>query len=175
VEPFSLDTCLEILERTPVVLEQWLDGLSDTWTTHNEGPDTWSPYDVIGHLIHGERTDWMARLDIILGDGPDKTFATFDRFAQFEESRGRSLADLLRTFREARTANLTRLRSLHLTAADLDRTGIHPRFGPVTARQLLATWTAHDLDHVMQIARVMAKQVGADVGPWVEYLRILRT
>jgi hypothetical protein len=171
---FELAKCLEILERTPVVLEQMLSGLSHEWTHSNEGADTWSPYDVVGHLIHGERTDWMARLDIIRSDGPNKTFVPFDRFAQFDESRGKTLGDLLREFREARQANLARLRALDLQPADLDRTGIHPSFGTVTMRQLLATWTVHDLDHVMQISRVMAKQIGEDTGPWVAYLRIIR-
>ena len=171
---FDLNRCLEILERTPRTLEVLLLELSAEWTMNNEGPDTWSPYDVVGHLIHGERTDWMARLDIILGDGPDKTFATFDRLAQFRESKGKPLATLLAEFHEVRTANLAKVRALHLTDAALDRTGTHPKFGTVTLRQLLATWTAHDLDHLMQIARVMGKQLKADVGPWVESLRIVR-
>ena len=172
---FDLEKCVDVLQRTPAVLDALLAGLSEDWTAHNEGPDTWSPYDVVGHLIHGERTDWMARLEIILSDGPDKRFAPFDRFAQFEESRGRTLADLLREFREVRAANLARLRALQLQPADLDRTGVHPRFGEVTLRQLLATWTVHDLDHLMQISRVMAKQIGVETGPWIEYLRILRS
>lgn len=171
---FDLPKCLEVLERTPAVLEAMLGGLSPDWTHQNEGGDTWSPYDVIGHLIHGERTDWMARLEIILGDGPDRRFASFDRLAQFAESRGKTLADLLREFRDIRMRNVARVRALGLGPADLDRTGIHPKFGSVTLRQLLATWTVHDLDHVMQISRVMAKQIGPDTGPWVEYLRIIR-
>jgi DinB superfamily len=171
---FDLTRCLEILERTPHTLEVLLLELSPEWTMNNEGPDTWSPYDVIGHLIHGERTDWMARMDIILSDRADKTFATFDRFAQFRESHGKPLATLLAEFHEVRAANLDRVRGLHLTDTELDRSGTHPSFGTVTLRQLLATWTAHDLDHLMQIARVMAKQVKGDVGPWVEYLRVVR-
>jgi hypothetical protein len=174
VQPFNLDACLELLERTPRLLYHWLGGLPDTWTMHNEGPETWSPYDVLGHLIHGERTDWVARLEIILSDRPDKLFATFDRFAQFKESKGKSLADLLAEFSNVRAANLAKVRGLRLKPADLERTGVHPKFGDVTARQLLATWAAHDLDHVMQISRVMARQIGPAVGPWVEYLRILR-
>ena len=172
---FNLAESIALLERTPHVLETLLSGLPDRWTQHNEGPDTWSPYDVIGHLIHGERTDWMARLDIILSTGPNKTFATFDRFAQFRESEGKSLADLLAEFSSVRASNLARLRALNLSEADLDRTGLHPKFGSVTARQLLATWTVHDLDHLMQISRVMARQIGPEVGPWVEYLKILRS
>jgi hypothetical protein len=128
----------------------------------------------MGHLIHGERTDWLTRLRIILGDGPDKRFAPFDRFAQFEESRGKSLADLLEEFAALRAAGLRDLRALELSDADLDRTGIHPKFGTVTARQLLATWVAHDLDHIVQISRVMAHQLHDDVGPWIEFLRIVR-
>ena len=171
---FTLTRAIELLERTPAVLERLLDGLPEEWTHGNEGPDTWSPYDVLGHLIHGERTDWMSRLEIILSDGPDKRFVPFDRFAQFEESRGKTLHDLLQEFTAVRAASLTRLRALDLQPADFDRTGIHPKFGTVTLGQLLATWTVHDLDHVMQISRVMARQVGPAVGPWVEYLRIVR-
>ena len=174
VQPFNLDSCLELLERTPRLLYHWLGGLSDTWTMHNEGPETWSPYDVLGHLIHGERTDWVARLEIILSHRPDKLFTTFDRFAQFKESKGKSLADLLAEFSNVRAANLSKVRGFRMTPADLERTGVHPKFGDVTARQLLATWAAHDLDHIQQISRVMAKQIGPAVGPWVEYLRILR-
>ncbi len=173
--PFDLAEYVAVLERTPRVLDTWLADLPDRWIQHNEGGDTWSPYDVIGHLIHGERTDWMARLEIILTHGTAKPFATFDRTAMFRESEGKSLRQLLDEFRDARAANLARLRDYRLTDADFDRTGTHPRFGTVTLRQLLATWTAHDLDHIQQIARVMAKQIGAEVGPWVEYLRILRS
>ena len=171
---FDLATSIALLERTPAILKTWLGALPDPWTTGTEGPDTWSPYDVVGHLIHGERTDWMARLDIILGDGPRKTFASFDRFAQFQESRGKSLAMLLDEFAAVRAANLARLRALGLSEADLDRTGIHPKFGTVTARQLLATWTVHDLDHLVQVSRVMAVQLRDEVGPWIEYLRVVR-
>jgi hypothetical protein len=171
---FNLDRSIQVLERTPRVLDSMLSGLDDEWTTTNEGENTWSPYDVMGHLIHGERTDWLTRLRIILGDGPDKRFAPFDRFAQFEESRGKSLADLLEEFAALRAAGLRDLRALELSDADLDRTGIHPKFGTVTARQLLATWVAHDLDHIVQISRVMAHQLHDDVGPWIEFLRIVR-
>jgi hypothetical protein len=171
---YDLTRSMQVLERTPRVLESLLSGLDDEWTTRNEGNDTWSPFDVMGHLIHGERTDWLTRLRIILGDGPDKRFAPFDRFAQFEESRGKSLADLLEEFAALRAAGLRDLRALELSDADLDRTGIHPKFGTVTARQLLATWVAHDLDHIVQISRVMAHQLHDDVGPWIEFLRIVR-
>jgi hypothetical protein len=170
---FTVELGLEILERTPSVLRAWLGGLSPEWLAANEGPDTWNPYDVVGHLIHGDRIDWMARADIILGGGG--TFATFDRLAQFRESEGKPLAHLLDEFAEVRRANVARLRSLALTETDLDKTGTHPKFGTVTLRQLLSTWAAHDLDHLMQISRVMGKQLKEDVGPWVEYLRVARS
>ena len=170
---FTVELGLEILERTPSVLRTWLGGLSPEWLAANEGPDTWNPYDVVGHLIHGERTDWMARTDIILGGGG--TFATFDRFAQFRESEGKSLSQLLDEFAEVRRSNVARFRSLSLTDADLQKTGTHPKFGAVTLRQLLSTWVAHDLDHLMQISRVMGKQLTQDVGPWTEYLRVVRS
>jgi hypothetical protein len=170
---FTVELGLELLERTPSVLRAWLGGLSPAWLAANEGADTWNPYDVVGHLLHGERTDWMARTGIILGGGG--TFATFDRFAQFEESRGKSLAQLLDEFEATRKANVDRLRALKLTEGDLDKTGTHPKFGTVTLRQLLSTWVAHDLDHIMQISRVMGKQLKRDAGPWVEYLRVLNS
>ena len=169
---FTVPLALEVLERTPRVLSVLLLGLSPDWTRATEGPDTWSPYDVVGHLIHGERTDWIARAEIIRAGGG--TFQTFDRFAQFRESQGKSLEELLDEFADVRRQNVARLRSWALTDVDLDRTGTHPRFGTVTMRQLLSTWVAHDLDHLMQISRVMAKQLNADVGPWTEYLRIVR-
>ena len=171
---FDLERSIQLLERTPPTLATLLANLDQGWTTANEGPDTWSPYDVVGHLLHGEHTDWMTRLRIILDDGPNKTFAPFDRFAQFRDSAGKSLAELLDEFREARARNLSELRALALTDAHLDRTGIHPKFGTVTARQLLATWVVHDLDHLMQISRVLAHQLHDDVGPWIEFLRIVR-
>jgi hypothetical protein len=169
---FTLALGLEVLERTPTVLRAWLSGLSPEWTAATEGPDTWSPYDVIGHLIHGDRTDWMARAAIIRQGGG--TFETFDRFAQFHESRGKSLAQLLDEFAAARARNVALLRSWQLTDADLDKTGTHPKFGTVTMRQLLSTWVAHDLDHIQQITRVMGRQLSGDVGPWTEYLRVVR-
>jgi hypothetical protein len=172
---FDLEKTIQILEQTPFVLEKMLSGISDDWTKTNEGPDTWSAYDVVGHLLHGERTDWMARLEIILGnDENNKTFASFDRFAQFQESQGKSLDQLIEEFKEARKENLERLRAHKINSADYSREGIHPVFGKVTLEQLLSTWTVHDLGHIGQIARVMAKQHKDEVGPWVEYLRILK-
>ena len=157
------------------MLTAMLQGLSDAWTTANEGGDTWSAYDIVGHLIHGEKTDWMPRAAIILSERADKTFEPFDRFAQFEASRGKSLPQLLEEFRALREKNLALLRSKNLTGADLERKGVHPAFGEVTLSQLLATWVAHDLNHIAQIARVMAKRYQADVGPWIAFLRILQS
>jgi len=171
---FDLDLSTRLLARTPAVLDALLRDLPPEWTHGNEGPDTWSPYDVIGHLIHGERTDWMVRANIILGDTADKTFVPFDRFAQFSMDAAEPLAARLETFAALRASNLKALAALRLTARDLDRAGEHPALGRVTLRQLLSTWVAHDLDHLVQISRVMAKRLTDDVGPWVEYLRVLR-
>ena len=171
---FDLNKTIEILERTPNVLATFLHGLSDDWIKHNEGQDTWSPYDVVGHLIHGERTDWVARLEIILSEGGDKNFVPFDRFAQFHESAGKSLHELLEEFAAVRAGNIAILRSKNIGAADLQKTGIHPSFGTVSLQNLLATWAVHDLDHISQVVRVMAKQYKQAVGPWVAYLRVLK-
>jgi hypothetical protein len=170
---FDLEKSILILERTPAVLEQLLRGLPDDWVMHNEGGDTWSPYDIMGHLIHGERTDWMTRAKMIL-DGQHKTFPVFDRTAMFEESKGKSLADLLAEFKSVRAENLKTLRSLNLSGKDFDKTGMHPRFGKVTLSQLLSTWTIHDLTHLAQISRVMAKQYKEEIGPWLEFFRIVQ-
>jgi len=174
---FSIEKSIEILERTPTVLKELLNGVSDDWSMQNEGmkgdEQTWSAYDVMGHLIHGESTDWMQRMEIILSEGENKNFESFDRFAQFEESKGKSLKDLLGEFMIWRIRNLEILKSKNLTEKDLDKKGIHPKFGEVTLRQLLATWTVHDLNHLAQISRIMAYQYKDDVGPWKEYLRIL--
>ncbi len=164
---------IAILSRTPSTLDALLRGLPDGWMAANEGGDTWSPFDVVGHLIHGERTDWMPRLKIILEHGESRAFDTFDRLAQMAESQGRTLPSLLDEFAALREANLRELASLQLTDADLDRRGRHPQLGVVTIRQLLATWVAHDLDHVMQISRVLARQYSEEVGPWRAYLRII--
>ena len=169
---FDLNKSIEILTNTPGVLESLLDGLSDEWLHSNEGMDTWSPYDIIGHLIHAERTDWMERMDIIL-NRDDKHFKPFDRFAQFTESKGKSLSDLLIEFRELREKNLEVLKKIDLTEDKLNKIGIHPKFGEVTLKQLLSTWTVHDLNHLAQISRVMAKQYKEETGPWVEYLPVL--
>ena len=171
--PFVMKEAIAILSRTPSTLDALLRGLPDGWIAAHEGGDTWSPFDVVGHLIHGERTDWVPRARIILEHGETKPFVRFDRLAQFAESRGRTLASLLDEFAARRDANVRELASLDLTEADLDRLGRHPELGVVTLRQLLATWVAHDLDHVMQISRVLARQYTDEVGPWRAYLRII--
>ena len=170
---FQLDDALPVLRRTPDVLRALLADLSAQWTTATEGPDTWSPFDIVGHLIHGERTDWVPRVEHILRHGAAVPFPPFDREAMFRESKGVSLATLLDTFAALRSGNLERLAALRLTAADLDRRGLHPELGVVTLRQHLATWTAHDLSHVAQIVRVMARQYSEAVGPWRAYLPLL--
>lgn len=170
---FSLAEGLPILERTPPVLRQWLTGVPETWIRATEGEGTWSPFDIVGHLIHGERTDWMARTETILRHGDAVPFEPFDRFAQFEASRGKTLGELLDSFAELRAANLEHLRALSLTPDDLARRGRHPELGAVTLGQLLATWVAHDLSHLAQVARVMARRYTETVGPWRAYLPLL--
>ena len=150
-----------------------LRGLPDGWIAAHEGGDTWSPFDVVGHLIHGERTDWVPRAKMILEHGEARAFDKFDRLAQFADSEGRTLASLLDEFATLRRESLRELAALRLTDADLDRRGRHPELGVVTLRQLLATWVAHDLDHVVQISRVLARQYSDEVGPWRAYLRVI--
>lgn len=170
---FSLERSYEVLERTPVVLQELLDGLHEDWTLPNEGPDTFSPYDVIGHLIHGEKTDWLVRAKRILEYGTEKPFDPYDRFAQHEESKGKDLHQLLDEFEVLRKKNMVELRGLGITEADLDKRGMHPSLGIVTLRNLLGTWVVHDLTHIAQITRVMAKQYKEEMGPWPEFFRIL--
>ena len=170
---FNLDRSYEILERTPTVLRALLQNLHDSWTSGNEGPETFSPYDVVGHLIQGEKTDWRDRTTIILEHSTTKTFIPFDRFAQFEECKGKSLSQLLDEFEKLRKESLEWLQSLNLTEADFDKKGIHPSLGQVTLKQLLSTWVIHDLTHIAQVSRVMAKQYKEEMGPWVEYFRIM--
>ncbi len=170
---FRFDDALPILTRTPVVVRGLLAGLPDRWTDAVEGPETWSPFDVVGHLIHGERTDWMPRVEHILRHGDAVPFPSFDREAMFDASKGRSLAELLDTFEQLRRASLARLQALALTEADLERRARHPELGTVTLRQHLSTWVAHDLGHLSQIVRVMARQYTEAVGPWRAYLSIL--
>jgi hypothetical protein len=170
---FAVDEAAAILSRTPATLDALLRGLPDGWIAANEGGTTWSPFDVIGHLIHGEQTDWVPRARIILEHGEARAFDKFDRLAQFTASVGRTLPELLDEFAGLRKKSLDELASLHLTDADLDKRGRHPELGPVTLRQLLSTWVAHDLDHVVQISRVLARQYSDEVGPWRAYLRIV--
>jgi hypothetical protein len=171
--PLLLAEALGLLARTPAVLEAMLRGLPPVWIDAHEGGSTWSPFDVVGHLIHGERTDWMPRVRMILESGDSRPFDSFDRLAQFEASMGRTVDSLLDEFVMLRRQNLAELRSLELTASDLERSGRHPELGPVTLRQLLATWTAHDFDHLIQISRVLARQYADEVGPWRAYLRVI--
>ncbi|HEU4642562.1 MAG TPA: DinB family protein [Gemmatimonadaceae bacterium] len=170
---FDLTTGIVVLERTPAVMRAMLAALPDAWTTANEGPETWTPYDIMGHLIHGERTDWIPRARIILDQGASRRFTPFDRFAQFRESEGKSLGDLLDEFARLRADNLATLAGWRLTDAQLALEGEHPELGRVTLRQLLATWVAHDLGHIAQTARVMAKQYRGAVGPWRAYLPVM--
>jgi hypothetical protein len=171
---FRFAEALPVLSRTPAVLRTWLAGLPGGWSAATEGPGTWSPYDVVGHLIHGERTDWLPRAEHILRHGDRVPFPAFDREAMFDASRGRSLEELLDTFEALRRESLARLEGLHLGASDLARRGLHPELGPVTLGQHLATWVAHDMSHLAQIVRTMARQYTEAVGPWAAYLSILR-
>jgi uncharacterized damage-inducible protein DinB len=170
---FSIDKALEVLTQTPKTLYSFLENLSEDWIISNEGEDTWNSFDIIGHLIHGEKTDWVQRTNIILKE-QNKHFKPFDRFAQFENSKGKSIHELLEEFSMLRQKNLSYLKSLNLTENDLALTGIHPEFGEVTLRQLLSTWVTHDLGHIAQIARVLAKQYKNEAGPWVAYIPILQ-
>lgn len=170
---FDLSLSVPLLAQTPGTLRHWLGALPDPWIRATEGPDTWSPFDVMGHLLHGERTDWIPRMRIILAQGASREFAPFDRFAQFRTSEGKSLAQLLDEFAEARAASLAELQGWRLTDAQLELRGVHPAFGEVTLRQLLATWVVHDLTHISQVARVLALQYGDAVGPWKAYLSVL--
>ncbi|MEP6993318.1 MAG: DinB family protein [Acidobacteriota bacterium] len=169
----DLEDAVAILRRTPESLSALLDGLPETWVRATEGDGTWSPYDVIGHLIHGERTDWIPRARHILA-GETRPFEVFDRTAQFAESRGKSLGELLAAFGALRRENLGALAAMGLTADDMGRKGLHPELGEVTLGQLIATWVVHDMDHVTQVARTMAKVYGEATGPWSAYLSVLR-
>lgn len=171
---FSLEHGTAVLERTPGVLRALLGGMGPEWTHGNYGEGTFSPYDVVGHLITGERTDWIVRARIILERGTATPFAKYDRYAQFEASGGRSIGELLDEFARLRAENLVSLRALALTPADLAKRGTHPALGVVTLSQLLATWVVHDLNHLAQIARGMAWQYEGAVGPWREYLGIYK-
>ena len=170
---FDLDASVAVLERTPATVRALLDGVGDAWTRATEGPDTFSAFDVVGHLIDGEETDWIPRARIILARGPDVRFEPYDRLRHQRRNVGRSLASLLDELTRLRAANVEVLRSWTLTERELDLRGDHPSLGPVTLRQLLAAWVVHDLGHIAQIARVMAKQYTDEVGLWVRYMPVL--
>ena len=170
---FDLASSIYVLARTPATLQALLGGLAEPWLRGDEGPETFSPFDVVGHLIDGEETDWMPRARIILARGEDPRFEPYDRFRHRQRNVGRSLASLLAELARLREANLELLRSWQLRPADLDLPGVHPSLGRVTLRQLLASWVVHDLEHVAQVARVMAKQYRAEVGPWLPFLPVL--
>jgi hypothetical protein len=170
---YSLERSYEILDRTPAVLQVMLSGLPDDWVMPNEGPETFSPYDVVGHLVHGEKADWTIRTKMILEHGTSQTFEKYDRFAQYQESKGKSLQQLLNEFTAIRKENMVWFKALNLTEDDLNKKGMHPVLGTVTLRNLLATWVVHDLTHLAQITRVLAKQYKSEMGPWPEFFRIL--
>jgi hypothetical protein len=171
---FNLDETIAVLTRTPASLDALLRGLPARWVRSNEGKDTWSAFDIVGHLIVGERTDWMPRVRIILESGEARPFDPFDRFAQSKESQDKSLEQLLDDFARLRRENLAALQALNLRSEDMSRRGRHPALGVVTLQQLLATWAVHDLTHVHQLSRMMAHQYRDAVGPWSEYLGVLQ-
>lgn len=170
---FDLNKSIEILERTPVILESIMGDLSSSWLKSNEGENTWSPYDVLEHLIFGEKTDWIVRVKIILSQSENKMFEPFDRFAQLKEKINKSVTELISEFKNLRKSNISELKSFELKNKDLELKGIHPEFGEITLEQLISTWVVHDLGHIAQISRVMAKQYETNVGPWKAYLGIL--
>lgn len=171
--PVVVHEAMALLSRTPATLDALLRDLPPHWIDAHEGGVTWSPFDVVGHLIHGERTDWIPRARMILEHGEARTFERFDRLAQFTASAGQTLPSLLDEFAAARAASLRELAALDISESDLDRRGRHPEFGPVTLRQLLATWVAHDFDHLVQVSRTLAVQYADAVGPWRAYLRVI--
>jgi len=170
---FNVKAAVEVLERTPTVVRAMLDGLSDEWTSGGS-EESWAPFDIVGHLIHGEVTDWIPRAKIILAQGEDRTFEPFDRYAQFELSKGKTLADLLDEFGLERRKSVNELKSMQLTDDLLKLKGIHPEFGDVAMSELIAAWVAHDMTHIRQIAQFIAKKYTNEVGPWKEYLSILQ-
>jgi hypothetical protein len=171
--PHNLENTMSLLSRTPAALNALLRDLPETWTLRGEGDKTWTAFDVIGHLIHAERADWIPRARIILQHGDSQPFAPFDRLGHEREIRGKSLGELLDEFARVRSENLSELRALDLQPEDLDRPGRHPALGSVTLSQLLATWAAHDLTHLHQISRIMAYQYREAVGPFGAYLGVL--
>jgi hypothetical protein len=170
---FDLELATQVLARTPATVQALMGGLPEAWTREGEGPDTFSPFDVVGHLIDGEETDWIPRARIILAQGPDPRFEPYDRFRHRTRNVGRTPDSLLAEFTQLRAANLELLRSWRLTPASLGLPGVHPVFGRVTLRELLGAWVVHDLGHLAQVARVMAKQYRDAVGPWVPFMPVL--
>ena len=171
---FQIHQAIEILSQTPATVKSLLGNLSDDWILATDKENNWSPFDVVGHYIHGEETDWIPGAEIILAQGENLKFEPFDRFAQFEISQGKTLSELLETFVELRRKNLETLKSWNLTPEQLQLKGIHPELGEVTLEQLLATWTVHDLTHIRQIATILAKNYAENVGVWKAYLSILQ-
>lgn len=170
---FQLEEAVEILERTPQTLSQLLTGLSSEWINRNEGENTWSAFDVVGHLIEGEKNNWLPRIKMILTKGATEPFPPFDRFSQLNQNDGKTMEQLLNEFADIRRANLEILRQIINPKTNFEQTGVHPEFGIVKLREQISTWVAHDLTHISQIARVLAKRYQNDVGPWRAYLRIL--
>lgn len=170
---FSLEHSVAVLRRTPGVLTALLGGLDDPWVFSNYGEKTFSPFDVVGHLIHADQTNWMVRLRMILESGEARPFPVFDRYTMYETDKGKSIDELLESFAAVRAANLQALGALNLTPQTLELRGMHPALGSATARQLLSSWVVHDLGHLHQIAKAMAHQYRDEVGPWRQYLTIL--
>lgn len=168
-----IEHTIQILERTPHTLHSLLYSVNESWSQNNEGGETWSPYDVIGHLIHCDEDNWMPRILVVLSDSKVKKFVPLDRFAQLEKSKGKTMNQLLDEFIKVRLASIAKLKKLNITDEQLSKTAIHPELGTVTLSQLISTWVVHDLDHISQISRVMAKQYKNEVGPWIQYMRVL--
>jgi hypothetical protein len=171
---FKLAEAVAVLTRTPAALDALLRGLPNIWLRSNEGNDSWTAFDIMGHLIFGERTDWMPRVRILLEHGETRPFVPFDRFAQLQENQGKSFEQLLDDFARLRSENLAALQKLNLQREDLSRRGRHPELGVVTLSELLSAWVAHDLTHLHQLSRVMAHQYRNVVGPWSAYLGVLQ-
>ena len=171
---FNLEESITLLKKTPKILHAFLNDLNAEWLMNNEGPETWSPYNVVGHLIYGEKTDWLIRAKIIMGNSRDKTFEPYNRFAQQNDDPNVPIEELLSQFETLRTQNLKELVALNITEKDLNRKGVHPELGDVTLENLLSAWAVHDLGHIAQISRVMAKQYKDAVGPWTAYLGVLK-
>ncbi len=171
---FQIEKAVEILSQTPATVKSLLGNLSADWIENAPDSETWSPFDIVGHLINGEETDWIPRAEIVLGQGENRTFKPFDRFAQFEKSKGKTLNELIETFAASRMKNLEILREMNLTEEKLQLKGIHPELGEVTLEQLLATWTVHDLNHIKQLATALARKYAENVGVWKKYLSILQ-